>query len=95
MPQGSILGPSLLVLYTVYMVKSVDCDIHQFGDDTQVYARFSKNRIGHARNITPAAVGNITDYSTKQGLKLNATKTKFTMENFMRLIPTFLFPILI
>lgn len=58
------------------MAKLVKCYIHEFADDTQVYVSFSKPHVDHARNKIQTAVENIAEYSIKQGLKLNANKTK-------------------
>lgn len=75
-PQGSILGPMLFVLFTVDMMKSVSCRIHQYADDTQVYTSFSKDHVDQAQTLMQAAVNNIAEYSVKHGLKLNADKSQ-------------------
>ena len=36
-PQGSILGPLLLLLYANDMVQAVDCDILLYADDTSLF----------------------------------------------------------
>lgn len=74
-PQGSILGPLLFILYTVDMAKIVNCTIHQFADDTQIYTSFKKGCADHAQAVLQSAVNNIAEYSINHGLKLNTDKS--------------------
>ena len=79
-PQGSILGPLLFILYTKDLeeiVTKYGFSIHLYADDTQVYFAFDV----HSSNPDLTAVKNcfleIKQWMTVNFLKLNDEKTEF------------------
>ena len=79
-PQGSILGPLLFILYTrdlEEIVTKYGFSIHLYADDTQVYFAFDV----HSSNPDLTAVKNcfleIKQWMTVNFLKLNDEKTEF------------------
>ncbi|VEN61176.1 unnamed protein product [Callosobruchus maculatus] len=76
-PQGSVLGPLLFILYVFDMNGFVEgCKMHQFADDTQIYINFQKDSVRNSQHVLQLAVSNLTKYSQNHGLKLNGLKTK-------------------
>jgi len=78
-PQGSILGPLLFVLYT-YVLKIVanhGVCIHAYADDLQTYASCAATDQQMATTRLLACVLNIAKWMSSNRLKLNADKTEF------------------
>ena len=72
-PQGSILGPLLFILYTKELeeiVKSFGFKIHLYADDTQIYFIFDV----HCENPD---MSKIKQWMSSNFLKLNDTKTDY------------------
>nr|CAI5852316.1 unnamed protein product [Callosobruchus analis] len=75
-PQGSILGPLLFLLFTIDMDVNVkDCTLHQFADDVQVIRSFPKEDLYIASADINITLENIYKYSCKHGLRINPHKT--------------------
>ena len=77
-PQGSVLGPILFVLYINDMVDIMDnVSIHLFADDTLIYY-YSKDldQLVHCINNSLEKIHN---YTCSNLLKINAKKTKFML----------------
>lgn len=75
-PQGSILGPLLFILYTMNLTQSVDdCSIHQYADDCQIYYSFYKDEINMAQLKLNNVLAAVYEYSCSHGLKINPSKT--------------------
>ena len=79
-PQGSILGPLLFILYTKDLEKIVTkygFSIHLYADDTQIYFAFDV----HSENPDMTAVKTcfleVKEWMTLNFLKLNEDKTEF------------------
>ena len=81
-PQGSVLGPLLYVLYTspvADIIKSHNLMYHLYADDTQLYVPFklgSDHLLSSAKSNMEICVQEINDWMIFNGLKLNEDKTE-------------------
>lgn len=77
-PQGSILGPLLFIIYCADIVQNIHhCNYHIFADDTQIYTTCQPNDIKSAVNRINKDLENIAAWSESNSLVLNGSKTKF------------------
>lgn len=79
-PQGSVLGPILFIMYTadiVHIIERYGIVVHQYADDTQVYGRC---RPGHSVPLLHDlgdCVQSISRWMSANRLQLNSDKTEF------------------
>lgn len=76
-PQGSILGPILFILYTADIQRHIKhCKFHMYADDTQLYISCFPNDIDIAITRLNEDLQSIAQWSTNNSLLLNPSKTK-------------------
>jgi len=78
-PQGSILGPLLFILYTSNIINIASRHrilVHLYADDTQLYIKLSTQDINDAKTKSVACVQAIQSWCSAMRLKLNASKTE-------------------
>lgn len=76
-PQGSVLGPLLYILYTHGMPEIFKhCKAHFYADDTQIYYSFPPSDLLLAKKRVDDDVGALLNYADSHCLKINHTKTK-------------------
>ena len=74
-PQGTVLGPTLFILYMNDIVNAVKkCKIQMFADDTVIYVM--GDRVDHIINTLNEELSNLFEWLNNNSMCLNVTKTK-------------------
>lgn len=77
-PQGSVLGPILFVLYSADIIKMVKfCQHHLYADDLQLYSSFLPSDCDGAVRKINTDLEQICQWSSSNSLILNPKKSKF------------------
>lgn len=77
-PQGSILGPLLFILYTADIVKQIhNSSYHLYADDVQIYVHTKPSEVNSAILKLNSDLDRIALWSLDNCLSLNPTKSKF------------------
>jgi hypothetical protein len=76
-PQGSVLGPLLFILYLFDFPQVVKyCFLHMYADDIQLYVHFAPSDFIDAVNLIAFGVENLIDFFQRHNLILNVEKTQ-------------------
>lgn len=79
-PQGSILGPLLFILYSSDVTEEIrHCRYHMYADDLQVYVSFKPRDTTDALLKLNADLSGIAAWAGNNTLVLNPTKSKFML----------------
>jgi hypothetical protein len=73
-PQGSVLGPLLFLIYINDITESLESDIYIFADDTSIFTRINKNSVAAAAKLN-RDLERIQAWCDKWYIKINVTKT--------------------
>lgn len=74
-PQGSILGPLLFILYTADVQTCVQSKMHCYADDCQIYLSFQPDKANYFFPVLNFDLDCLNVWSANNALKLNPTKT--------------------
>ena len=84
-PQGSVLGPLLLVLFISPIANVINSDqpngnnsisFHQYADDTQLYIGTNSSTLAHQVALIESCTQRVHDWLLNNGLHLNPTKSE-------------------
>ena len=76
-PQGSVIGPILFVLYTadlIALVTSYGLSPHLYADDTQIYGSCSPSHVDMFLSVVTDCVNAVADWMRSNRLQLNSDK---------------------
>ena len=72
-PQGSVLGPLLFLVYINHIASLISCDFKIFADDLKIYALVDKSK-PNAEALLQSDIATLSCTSESWGLKLNVSK---------------------
>ena len=76
-PQGSILGPLLFIIYTSKLYSVIEqCKVHMYADDVQIYYSSHMQSIKQANAVINTDIKNFLYWAKLHGLVINASKTQ-------------------
>lgn len=75
-PQGSVLGPLLFLLYVNHLPELVNKKLTMFADDISVFFKFERRNVTQLSDEISDTIYTLVEWLRSVGLKTNASKTK-------------------
>ena len=73
-PQGSVLGPLLFLIYVNYVIYDIPCFSKVFADDTKLYLGYSRDVSNPSVASFQQCIDKLVNESISWGLRMNASK---------------------
>ena len=83
-PQGSVLGPILFLLFINDLPESIDCSVSLFADDTLLYQEVANN---NDLETFQENLNSLGTWATRWGMDFNVSKSKIMIFNSNKTIP--------
>ena len=83
-PQGSMLGPLLLLLYTADLAAKHGVTLYAFADDMQLYIHCKFHNMATSKDVLERCIQAIDHWMSANRLKLNPDKTELLWTGTLR-----------
>jgi len=78
-PQGSILGPLLFLIYVNDIVEDIKCEILLYADDTSLICSFDKDNMSESFQKLNGDLSTLTNWAYEWHMDFNAAKSEYVI----------------